>query len=86
MFNIYTIYDKKTQSYDPPFAAATHGAAERIVDKIVNGEGNQVAEYAEDFSLWHVGKWNEDTGETDAHKPVHLADLVAFKKKAVKNQ
>ena len=34
---LYTIYDKKSGTWDKPFAARTHGEAERMFAQVLNG-------------------------------------------------
>jgi len=58
---IYSIFDSKAEAYLQPFFATTDGVAMRMFEQaIVNNA--QFAQYAEDYSLWTVGHWDETDG------------------------
>lgn len=63
---IYSIYDTKAKIYKQTFFAVT-GSTEtdllRSLEKIINTEGNDYHDFAEDFILYSLGDLNIETGE-----------------------
>lgn len=75
---LYTVYDKKTQTYDKPFTAKTHGEAERMFGTAAKDTETLLGRHPEDFSLWNIGSFNPYTGELETQKPNHITDALAF--------
>jgi hypothetical protein len=76
---MYSIKDEKAGAWERPFTARTHGEAERIFKDLVNGNDNMIAKYPEDFSLWHIGDFNPDSGEILPQKQTHMGGAATFK-------
>lgn len=73
---IFAIRDTKAEAYLPPFFERTNETAIRAVQKATTEDPN-FQTYAEDYSLWELGTFNDSNGIIDARKaPVHLANLV----------
>lgn len=68
MLNLYAIYDKKACSYNTPFYCKTNGIAVRIFADLVSDTSSVVSRHPEDFELYCLGEFNEDTGETTSTK------------------
>lgn len=72
--NVYTVYDSKSESYSPPFLARTHGEAIRSFEQAARTEKHQFNEHAEDFTLFHLGNWNDNSALYEMNlNPVPLA-------------
>lgn len=77
--NIYTVYDNKAGAYHRPFFSQSNGAAIRSLTDSVNSKepGNMIAEHPEDYSLFHIGDWSEESGLIHARKSKHhLCDCI----------
>lgn len=60
---IYTIYDEKAQSYNTPFTALNDQLAIRIFQDASNDPQTTVYHHKEDFTLYGIGTYNQDTAE-----------------------
>jgi len=74
---MFCIFDSKTQSFRAPFYARTAGEAERSFSAILK-EKNQLSEFPEDFSLHHVGYFDEQKGEVFPCKHLNLGLASQF--------
>lgn len=76
---ICTVYDSKAEAYLRPFFAQSKGAAIRSLTDTVNSQddGNMVAMHPEDYSLFVVGSWDENTGLLEkSDGKSHLIDCI----------
>jgi len=74
--------DKATEGYGRPFVARTENDALRVIQKEVNRNDpdNMLYTNTGDFSLWHVGNWEDETGEvTGLGKPRRLIECSTLK-------
>ncbi len=61
---LYSLYDCKADGYTPPFLAKNDDMAHRTVVESYRRIGTcQLTEYPEDFTVFRIAEWNEDTGE-----------------------
>ena len=61
---LYSVYDKKSQTYAQPIAEINDGTAQRLVcDILSNQPSHPWAKYPEDFELVRVGTFNELHGQ-----------------------
>lgn len=75
---IFSVYDVKTQAYMTPFFSATPGSAIRsFTDAAVNPD-SIVAAHPEDFHLYEIGEFNDQTGELGSHEPHALGTAVSY--------
>lgn len=61
--NIYSLFDRKMQKYGLPFNAPNDDIAKRMLISTINAGGTTISDFPEDFSLFKLGKYNDDTGE-----------------------
>ncbi len=74
--NIYAVRDTKAEAFLKPFFERTNQTATRAVMQATKEDGN-FRDYAEDYSLWLIGKFNDNNGKIEAETaPIHLANLV----------
>jgi len=75
----YTVYDEKTLSFNPPFFAATDGAATRSFQELANDLNTNVGKYPADFKLYYIGDYDIDKGAMLPIAPVaHVVDALAL--------
>ena len=61
--NVYTIYDTAAKAYNTPFFMQNHGLATRAFSDQVNSkQENQIANHPEQFILFHIGSYDDQTG------------------------
>lgn len=61
--NFYSIFDKATNAYNPPFLQPTDGAAVRVIKNEMAQQDSMLGKHPHDFELWRLGKFDKDTGE-----------------------
>ena len=67
--NLYSIYDKKSQTYMQPFVDLTDGTATRQCMDLLANTNAPFAKYPEDFTLMRIGSWDEIGGIPTADTP-----------------
>lgn len=72
MKKIYAIRDSKGEYFNNPFFNNTHGEAERNFDKLVNDKQSNINQYPEDYSVYHLGDFDESKGTIIALKEPQL--------------
>lgn len=77
--NLYSIKDTKLGKYCQPFTAPNDEIAKRILTSTIRAGGNNIADYPEDFQIYKLGSYNEDTGELTTENKF-LANATEFKK------
>lgn len=73
---IFTIFDSKAVAYLQPFFSKTEGTAIREIKLAANQEGSQFKKYAEDYSLFNIGEFNEITGKITSIDPIHIINVL----------
>lgn len=73
----FSIRDQKSQIFHPPFFKSTHGEAERDFRTTVNDAKTMISMYPDDFDLYFVGEYDDNTGKFLAvDTPQHLLKAV----------
>lgn len=60
--NVFTVYDSAARRYLEPFFAETVEVACRMFRALVNKEGHQFQRFPEDYTLFHIGEYDAETG------------------------
>ena len=60
--NIYSIFDKKSEIYAPPFIELTDGTAIRACMDLLQNPNLPFGKYPEDYTLVKIGSWDEYAG------------------------
>jgi len=76
----FSIYDKKSLHYTPIWQAQTFGAAERAFNTAVNSDSNDYSKYPEDFDLFHVGNFDDETGIFEPCTPQYIVSAIQLLK------
>lgn len=77
---IYSIRDSKAEIYNTPFFQKTHGEAERNFMQLVNDDKSTVGKFPEDFDLYYLGTYDDQTGKLSAlETPQHQIKAVNLK-------
>lgn len=63
VLKLFSVFDRKAAAYWQPFCAATPGMAERFIMDQLSEPKSPMAKYPEDFSLVHVGDWDDSAGK-----------------------
>jgi len=76
---IYAVHDIKAESYLQPFFAGTDGLAIRMFQAAANDQEHQFWKYAEDYSLYRIGEWDESTGVVHAAAKTPLGSALQYR-------
>lgn len=74
---VYSIRDAKAEIFRFPFFKLTHGEAERDFKTLVNDQTSQVNKYPEDYDLYYLGEYDDNSGKLVAlDTPQHIVKAV----------
>lgn len=59
ILKVFGIYDSKVNAWLPPFMMKHIGDAERALKAHVNDPEHNFSKYAEDFTLFELGSWDD---------------------------
>lgn len=71
--NAYTIYDVASGAYMRPFFSQADGQAIRGFKDIATDADHEVGKHPEDYTLYRVGSWNDNTGKLEGEDLEKLA-------------
>lgn len=63
---VFSIYDSKAHAHLPPFYMHNTDMAVRAVTQAVADPAHQFAKSPEDYTLFHLGQWDDETAEFQA--------------------
>ena len=76
---LVSVYDAKAQVFTPPMAFPTIGFAERSFVDAVNDPQSQYNKHPEDYTLFRVGEFDDQTGMTEnLDTPFSLGVALTF--------
>jgi len=79
ILEIFSVYDSKAEAYMTPFFMQSVGQALRSFIDASEDTNTQLSRHPEDFTLFHIGKWDDDTCTINMLKtPVSLGLLIAL--------
>lgn len=58
IYKVFTVYDSKALAYMQPFFSPSVGEAERLFKELCNDEKHNFNKYAEDFTLFYLGDFD----------------------------
>lgn len=78
---VYSVFDSKVGSYARPFFMRTKGEALRAWSKVCNDSSTEIYEHPEDFTLFQLGYFYEETGLFEClPTPNPLGKALEFRK------
>lgn len=75
----FAVYDSKAEAYLRPFFAETKGLALRSFVDAVNDPQSGMNKHADDYTLFEVGSFEQETGIFSPMTPVSMGNAVTFK-------
>ena len=73
--NIYSIYDKVSEIYAPPFIELTDGTAIRACTDLLQRPELPFGKYPKDYHLSRIGRWVETEGFVS---PTETTTIIEF--------
>lgn len=80
ILNVYAIRDSKIHAFSQPYYSHTHGSALRAFSDHVNDANTQPNKHPEDYTLWHLGTFNDETGDLNQDKPTQIGTASEYRK------
>lgn len=66
MQNVYSVFDKTSQTYLPPFLSVKDGVAIRQIQDVIHQDQNHhFARFSKDFDLVRLGAFDPESGQID---------------------
>lgn len=80
--NVYAIYDSAAKAFLPPFHLPRDEMAQRAFADCVNSPSHNFAAHSEDYTLYKIAHFDDDTGEYTNMEPANtnLGNGLRFKK------
>lgn len=83
ILKVFSLYDSKGKAFGPPAFFNTRGLAIRsLKDAVESGEG-ALGKHPEDFVMYEIAEWNDNTGEYINKNPHELVSMASDHKKEV---
>lgn len=76
----FSIYDSKVEMFIQPFFDVTTGSAIRSFGDAVNDESTAFYKHSEDYTLFHVGIFDQELGRFNKMEPVSLGTALTFRR------
>lgn len=74
---VYSVYDTKSGHGTPPFFTQNHDTARRMCRNLVQGtQDNDIAKNPEDFVLYHIGEFEDNSMEITGFLPTEIVRLI----------
>lgn len=77
--NVYSLYDKKLARYLTPFYSENDMTAHREMVTLLQNKEHPITIHAEDYTLFHVGEFDDETGFTTCDRVEPSLELGALK-------
>lgn len=73
---LFCVYDSKAAFYGRPFHAINHDVALRTARDLANDPRGEVNKHPEDYSLFHIGEFDDQTGKVSMNEPIlHIVNF-----------
>lgn len=78
VLKVYAIQDVKAGHYATPFFMASNGLAIRAFSDLVKDQQSTLSRHPDDFKLFLIGEYDDNSGELISTKPEFLANASEF--------
>lgn len=75
---MFSLYDTKASFFSPPWFAHHRGIAIRSVMDLSQDLNTTVARYPNDYVLYELGEWDDQTGVATPLAPTSLGPVSGF--------
>lgn len=69
---VFSVFDTKIGSFAQPFFSPTTASAMRAFVDAARDVQTTISKHPQDFHLYHLGSFDDETGAFDPFKPVNL--------------
>nr|AVQ10225.1 packaging protein [Gokushovirinae environmental samples] len=78
-YQLITILDRAIQAFLPLGNVRAEGEALRVFKDMIEQQGSPQNKHPDDYDLYIVGKFNDQTGEITPEKPRKIADGKTYR-------
>lgn len=78
ILKVFSIFDSKLQVFNTPFFSRSAADASRSFSDLVRDSRSTVAQHPDDFFLYEIGEYSDESGELVASTPKQIAAATAF--------
>lgn len=75
IIQVFAVKDKKAQAFLRPFFVPNEEVAKRAIKDVMFDELSDFARYSQDYDLWHIGEFDDQTGKLHEEVPTHICLL-----------
>lgn len=75
---IFSVFDNKASVYCIPFYQENLGTAIRSFAAALKDQNSLMAQFPEDYGLYQIGVFDDQTGEITAQVPLHVASATSL--------
>lgn len=79
LHQVIAIFDIKVGAFAKPVAVPADGAGVRAFQDAVNDPNTEYHKHPEDYSVWNIGTYDDNTAIMESKKPIQLAQAIALK-------
>lgn len=79
---MFCIRDTKADAYLPPFFLPRKEMAMRVFDQCVNSKDHQFGKWPQDYTLFQIGQFDDETGTCVTYAPESLGNGLEYLKPA----
>lgn len=78
---VFVIHDSKAEAFLQPFFADKEALAIRMFENAISDPASDFHKYAEDYSLFEIGTYNDNTGMITHQDPIRsIINAVSLRK------
>lgn len=78
ILKVYALTDLKAGNYSTPFFCASNGLAIRMFSDLVRDPKTTLSRHPDDFQLFCLGEFDDNSGELTSKKPEFLSKANDF--------
>lgn len=75
---IFAVYDSAAERYLQPFFGETVAVGVRKFEHTVNHPQSAFSEYPADYTLFHIGTFDQESGSVQSFAPRNLGNALQF--------
>jgi len=80
---IFAIFDSKVQAFANPWFSRSAAEAGRAVGAAMQDTTSLLHKFPEDYSVHHLGSFDDESGVIEQKLPVNLGNVSVFKRKEI---
>lgn len=82
---VFAVYDSVARVFAQPFCFLEEGQACRAFANSAADQNTNIGMHPNDFTLFHIGFFDDNTGEVESIKPVSLGLAATFQTRRLDN-